>query len=60
MITKEQFLAFETVRSSGVTNMFDVFAVQKYAKKMCSVTLTKPEIIEIMHNYSDLKIEAKP
>ncbi len=47
-ITKEQFQAYEDVRQSGVTNMFDVRAVQALSG------LTKPEILEIMHKYSEL------
>ena len=57
MVTKEEFRAYETVRQSGVTNMFDVFAVVKYAKKFGNVVLSKPTIIDIMHNYSDMKKE---
>ena len=57
MVTKEEFNAYETVRQTGVTNMFDVFAVVKYAKKFCNVKLSKPTILEIMHNYTDLKKE---
>ena len=60
MVTKEEFNAYETVRQTGVTNMFDVFAVVKYAKKFCNVKLSKPIIIDIMHNYKDLKNEFEP
>ena len=54
MINKEEFLVYETIRKTGITNMFDIFAVVKCAKKYYNVKLSKPKIIEIMHNYTDL------
>lgn len=48
-ITKEQFEAYENVRQSGLTNMFDVRNVIKLSG------LTKEEIIIIMKQYSELK-----
>lgn len=46
-ITKEKFESYETVRESGVTNMFDVATV-------CSLSgLEKEEAIEIMSSYGD-------
>jgi len=47
-ITKEDFAAYEDVRSSGVTNMFDVKTVSMLSG------LDRETIIEIMENYSDL------
>ena len=48
MITKEEFKAFEAVRSSGVTNMFDVVTVQKLSG------LSQEKIFEIMKTYDEL------
>ena len=48
MITKEEFKAFEAVRSSGVTNMFDVVTVQKLSG------LRREKIFEIMKTYDEL------
>ena len=49
MITKEQFLEYERVRVSGVTNMFDVSTVGALTG------LTRSELIEIMQNYLSLR-----
>ena len=47
MVTKEQFLSYEDVRQSGVTNMFAW-------KVVADLTgLTKDEIVDIMKNYSE-------
>lgn len=46
MITKEDFMEYENVRLSGVTNMFDVREVEDLAG------LTKEQCIDIMQNYS--------
>lgn len=51
MITKEQFEAYESVRQSGVTNMFDIKMVTLISG------LTKDECLEIMKNYGKLKEE---
>ena len=48
-ITQEQFEAYEDVRESGVTNMFDV----KYVGQLSG--LEKEEIMTIMKSYSELK-----
>lgn len=50
-ITKEDFDAYEGVRQSGVTNMFDVRAVKALSG------LTKEKIRDIMKNYSKYKNE---
>ena len=47
-ITQEQFEAYEDVRVSGVTNMFDVKTVGQLSG------LEKEEIMEIMKNYGTL------
>ena len=48
-ITKTRFLAYERVRRSGVTNMFDARRVQQRSG------LSRPEIVEIMTNYDRLE-----
>ena len=50
-ISEEQFNAFEEVRKSGMTNMFDVPAVIELADGM----LKKQEVLTIINNYTDLK-----
>jgi len=47
MITRDKFDRFESVRESGVTNMFDLPVVSRL-----SGGLSKKEIIDIMKNYS--------
>jgi len=48
-ITKEEFKAYESVRESGITNMFAINIVSKISG------LSKEKIITIMENYSELK-----
>ena len=48
-ITKEQFERFETIRESGVTNMFAISTVSILSK------LSLSDVKEIMENYSNLK-----
>lgn len=48
-ITKEQFLRYEHIRISGVTNMFNVNVVGPLA------LLTREECFDIMKNYSTYK-----
>ena len=45
-ITKAKMQAYEDVRQSGVTNMFDVATVMKISG------LTRPECMEIMKSYA--------
>jgi len=47
-ITKDDFVSYEKVRLSGVTNMFDVPAVIKLSE------LSRETIITIMQNYGEL------
>lgn len=47
-ITKEEFEAYEKVRSSGVTNMFAANVVEELSG------LSKDKIIAIMKGYSEL------
>lgn len=47
-VTKEQFEAYEKVRSSGITNMFMIGTV-------CDLSgLSKETVLAIMKNYSEL------
>ena len=49
MITRDDWIAYEEIRSSGVTNMWDV-------KLVCELSgLDKEQAMEIMKNYSKLK-----
>jgi len=47
-ITKSEYEAYEKVRESGITNMFDVKNVEALSG------LTRETIIQIMKQYSDL------
>ena len=47
-ITQDEFNAYEDVRESGVTNMFNVSVVSDYSG------LSREKIIEIMTNYKIL------
>jgi hypothetical protein len=47
-VTQDEFNAYEDVRESGVTNMFNVSVVSDYSG------LSKDKIIEIMSNYEIL------
>ena len=47
-VTQDEFNAYEDVRESGVTNMFNVSVVSDYSG------LSKEKIIEIMSNYEIL------
>lgn len=49
LVTKDEFMAYERVRQSGATNMFDIAMVKVLSG------LSKETIFEIMKNYSDLK-----
>jgi len=49
-ISEEQFNAFEEVRESGMTNMFDVPAIIELAGGI----LSKKEVHTIMDNYTKL------
>ena len=47
-ITQEDFQAYEDVRQSGVTNMFNTSVVSNYSG------LSKDKIVSIMQNYGAL------
>jgi hypothetical protein len=46
-ITNEEFIAYEKVRKSGVTNMFDVDFVVELSG------LSREKVMEIMRDYSN-------
>ena len=48
-ITQEEFEAYEDVRESGVTNMFNTAVVSDYSG------LSRDKIISIIKNYSALR-----
>jgi len=52
-ITKEIFMAYETVRKSGMTNMFDIKTVIMLMEDE-SVYTEKAEVLTIIKNYSEL------
>ena len=47
-ITQDEFNAYEDVRESGVTNMFNVSVVSDYSG------LSRDKIVTIMKNYNTL------
>lgn len=49
-ITKQDFIAYQEVRFSGITNMFDAETVSNLSG------LSRTKIIEIMKNYSTYAI----
>ena len=56
-MTKETMEEYEIIRSSGVTNMFDYFAVITYAKKFNLKSLKKLTINEykyLLQNFQSL------
>jgi hypothetical protein len=48
-ITKDEFDAYEDIRNSGLTNMFDIKNVMNMSG------MSKDKIIYIMENYEDIK-----
>ena len=49
-ITKEQFQAFEDVRASGITNMFDTKMVASESDGL----LSKGDVMEVIKQYESL------
>lgn len=50
-MTKGKFIAFEKVRRSGLTNMFDLNEVRFIATAKYGQMLTKKDCFDIMLNY---------
>ena len=57
MINREKFEAYQNVRESRITNMFNLTSVITAAEAFNDVELTKKDCTEIMGNYSKLKKE---
>lgn len=57
---REKFLAFERVRSSGLTNMFDIKRVQELAEDVYGVELAREDILFMQQNYSELLEQYNP
>jgi hypothetical protein len=55
-MTKEKFLAFETIRQSGVTNMFDFLVVIDECAKL-GFEFTREDFLDILRNYRKYKWE---
>jgi hypothetical protein len=56
-ITEEKFVAYESIRKSGRTNMMNVPRVVKLSGQMTDVQLEKAEVSEIIKNYSEYSEE---
>lgn len=54
-ITLEKFLAYEMVRQSGMTNMFDLKTVSMLAKELEDTELSRVEVMNIMAHYDEYK-----
>ena len=55
MISKEKFKAYQNVRESGVTNMFNLSNVITAAEAFNDIELTKRDCMDIMRDYGELK-----
>lgn len=55
-MNKKKFLAFEKVRKSGLTNMFDINEVRFIALAKFKQELTKKDCFDIMLNYDKYRI----
>lgn len=53
-ISRAKFTAYEEIRSSGLTNMFDLDEVISVNMMMSDTMLTKKELHYIMKNYGRL------
>jgi hypothetical protein len=53
-ISRDKFNAYQEVRTSGETNMFDLDEVLRLNEAMSEVELSKKELHYIMKNYSKL------
>lgn len=56
-MNKKKFLAFEKVRKSGLTNMYDINEVMFIALAKFKQELTKKDCFDIMLNYDKYKIK---
>lgn len=53
-ISNAKWNAYQEVRASGGTNMYDLNEVIRLNKKMSEIVLTKKELHYIMRNYEKL------
>jgi len=53
-ISRDKWNAYEEVRCSGLTNMFDLDEVLRLNKVMSEIELSKKELHYIMKNYAKL------
>lgn len=56
-MTKAKFIAFEKVRESGLTNMFDINKVMLIALAKFNQELTKKDCFDILLKYDKYKIK---
>jgi len=56
-MNKKKFLAFEKVRKSGLTNMYDINEVRFIALAKFKQELTKKDCFDIMLKYDKYKIK---
>lgn len=56
-MNKKKFLAFEKVRKSGLTNMYDINQVRFIAVSKYGQILTNKDCFDIMLNYDKYKIK---
>jgi hypothetical protein len=56
-MTKAKFLAFEKVRKSGLTNMYDINQVKFISASKYGQILANKDCFDIMLNYDKYKIK---
>lgn len=56
-MNKKKFLAFEKVRKSGLTNMYDINQVRFISASKFGQILTNKDCFDIMLNYDKYKIK---
>lgn len=56
-MTKAKFIAFEKVRKSGLTNMYDINQVRFISASKYGQILTNKDCFDIMLNYDKYKIK---
>ena len=51
--SKEAFLAYETVRESGLTNMLDIRQVGYLADELAGFSLTREDVLACIKHYDE-------
>ena len=59
-MTEEKFTAYEAVRQSGLTNMWDCSTVCTLAEKMTGTVITEDDVTSIIRDYDELKQKYLP